>query len=70
LAKSTYTTVAGDTFDSIAHRILGNRRYIRELMAANPQYLNVVIFSGNITLVIPDITTTASKINLPPWRAE
>jgi phage tail protein X len=66
----TYVTKQGDTFDSIAHHILGHRRYTRELMEANPQYLKVVIFSGNITLVIPDITKAVSKVNLPPWRRD
>lgn len=66
----TYITVAGDTFDSIAHHVLGHRRYTRELMEANPQHLSTVIFSGNITLVIPDITTAVSKTNLPPWRRD
>jgi hypothetical protein len=39
-------------------------------MEANPDYLNVVIFSGGVTLTIPDIErsgTTSS--NTPPWRS-
>lgn len=66
----TYTTKQGDTFDSIAFKILGNRRYTKELMEANPKYLDVVIFSGNITLNIPEIETPDNTAtNLPPWRS-
>ncbi|HBF38011.1 MAG TPA: phage tail protein [Firmicutes bacterium] len=67
---STYNTKMGDTFDSIAFSLLGDEVYTKELMEANPGYLDVVIFSGGVTLVIPDIErsgTTSS--NTPPWRS-
>lgn len=68
---STYQTKLGDTFDSIAFTQLGDEEYTKELMEANPGYLDVVIFSGGVSLVIPDIdssdTTSAST---PPWRTE
>jgi phage tail protein X len=69
--SSTYQTKSGDTFDSIAFALLGDEKYTRELMEANPGYLDVVIFSGGTALTIPDIdksnTTTG---NMPPWRSQ
>lgn len=66
----TYITVLGDTFDGIAHRVLGHRRYTRELMEANPRRLSTVIFSGGIVLNLPEIITVPAQNNLPPWRDE
>lgn len=66
----TYTTKSGDTFDSIAHHILGHRRYARELMDANHAHLATVIFSSGIVLNIPEITKVQETANLPPWRDE
>jgi phage tail protein X len=65
-----YKTKLGDTFDSIAFSLLGDEKYTKELMEANPSYLDVVIFAGGVGLTIPDIagpaTTAASA---PPWRS-
>jgi phage tail protein X len=66
---ASYTTKQGDTFDSIAFNVLGNRRYTKELMESNPNYLDIVIFSGGIIINIPDVTESATTTtNLPPWR--
>jgi hypothetical protein len=67
----TYITKLGDTFDSIAFSLLGDRKYTKELMEANAKHLETVIFSAGITLNIPelseDLQTETSE--LPPWRA-
>jgi phage tail protein X len=69
--STKYQTKLGDTFDSIAFSLLGDEKYTRELMEANPDYLEVVIFSGGIDLTIPDISN-ANNISgsMPPWRKE
>jgi phage tail protein X len=64
--SSTYVTKQGDTFDSIAFNQLGNEIYTEQLMAANPDYLAVVIFSGGITLTIPGIDNDTTDTD-PPW---
>lgn len=65
----TYTTVLGDTWDIIAFKIWGKEKYAKELVEANLNYVETVIFSSGITLNIPEITTTVSDItNLPPWK--
>lgn len=64
-----YVTKQGDTFDSIAFNIYGDRRYTQELMEANPEQLEMVIFSGGVTLNLPEIDNQeASLADVPPWR--
>lgn len=62
-----YTTVQGDMWDQIAFTTLGSEKYMTELMAANMRYKDVCVFSGGITLNIPDIARPKTA-NLPPWR--
>lgn len=67
---SVYTTVLGDTFDSIAKKQYGSEKYTKELMEANTQYLTTVIFSDGVILKIPEINEEVNEqsSNLPPWR--
>lgn len=64
-----YITKQGDTFDSIAYKLFGHRRYTKDLMEANPGHLEVVVFSGGIVLKVPEITEEASIADQPPWRS-
>lgn len=66
--SKTYTTIQGDMWDGIAHSQLGDVKYTDVLMNANTQYRKVYIFSAGIELVIPDVETTVSGSNLPPWK--
>ncbi len=68
--SSTYITKLGDTFDSIAFTQLGDEKYTKELMEANPGYLDVVIFTGGLSLVIPEVKRMDTAGNTPPWREE
>ena len=63
-----YITKQGDTFDSIAYKLFGHRRYTKDLMEANPDHLEVIIFSGGIMLNVPEITEETST-DQPPWRS-
>lgn len=62
-----YTTIAGDMWDMIAYRVYGDERYMAQLMEANPDVADVVVFGGGVDLVVPDVAVTASAA-LPPWR--
>lgn len=55
-------------WDGIAHKLLGHTKYKDVLMNANLKYRNVYIFSAGVNLVIPDVETTVSGSNLPPWK--
>ena len=67
---NTYTTVQGDTFDSIAFKLFGNEKYIKELMEVNTDHLTTIIFSSGEVLNVPEINVeyNISSDNLPPWR--
>lgn len=66
--SKTYTTIQGDMWDSIAYSQLGDVKYTDALMMANTEHRNVYIFSAGVTLVIPDIETSITGDNLPPWK--
>lgn len=64
-----YITQSGDTFDIIAKRLYLNEKYIKELILANPNYANIVIFPNGINLNIPIIDTTEdTNTTTAPWR--
>lgn len=63
-----YTTVQGDMWDVIAYKQLGDTRYTDALLAANPQYRNIFIFSAGIELVLPDVEKKRTVADLPPWK--
>lgn len=65
----TYTTVSGDTFDLIAHRLYGNCRRVKGLMQANSQYLDILIFPAGLVLTVPEAEEEQTDTDsLPPWR--
>ncbi len=64
----TYLTTQGDTWDSIAFKFYGNENYMTELINANTEHLNVVIFPSNIVLNIPEVTAKKSNDLILPWR--
>ena len=63
----TYETKSGDTFDSIAFEVLGDCRYIGELMKANRAEIGTFIFSAGTKITIPEVEKK-SKIAVPPWQ--
>lgn len=66
--SSTYTTVQGDMWDSIAYSQLGDVSFTDQLMNANLQYIDHYIFPAGIELVLPDIETETINDDLPPWK--
>lgn len=61
-----YTTIQGDMWDGISHKVYGTDKYSKELVKQNPTYANVVVFSSGVNLICPDITISSET--LPPWR--
>lgn len=61
----TYLTVAGDSFDLIAFKVLGSEKFAVDLIKANPDFVQTFIFNASEELNIPEITATKEKSL--PW---
>lgn len=64
---SQYETRQGETWDSISSDFYDSPFYVSDLIAANPQHANVVIFTAGFKLEIP-IIEAAAPDSLPPWK--
>ena len=62
-----YTTIAGDTWDMISYKTLGNEMYRNAILEKNIAYREIYIFPTGLSLIIPEIETKTSE-NLPPWK--
>ena len=62
-----YKTINGDTWDIIAKNIYGKEKYALQLMEANPDLLDNIIFEDGIFLIVPDIDINETS-TLPPWK--
>ncbi len=62
-----YVTMRGDTFDMLALDAYNNEFQAVEIIRANPQYADVLIFDAGVTLQIPALTEQAAE-TLPPWK--
>ena len=63
---ATYKTIQGDTFDGIAFKLWGDEKYMKDLIQANLDYADILIFSPNVELTIPEIEEESDP--LPFWR--
>lgn len=63
-----YTTRLGDTFDELALQVYNNEKMASEIITANPDYADVIIFDEEVTLRIPVLDETATPETLAPWR--
>lgn len=62
-----YTTLSGDTFDSIALDFFDDEKYSAEIIKQNPDHAGTIRFSAGVKLMIPsEIESTAET--LPPWK--
>ena len=66
--QDTYVTTQGDTWDSIALRLLGSEFLMWLLVDANPVYRGVAEFPANVELVVPDVEKAAA-VPFPSWWA-
>jgi phage tail protein X len=62
-----YTAIQGDTWDLISFKHYGSEYHISELILANPDYVDVVVFDGGEKLIIPTISIIDTSL-LAPWR--
>lgn len=63
-----YQVKQGQTWAGIAFDLWADEMLMHHLIAANPLYADIVVFSGGEVLRVPEIEETDSKASLPPWR--
>ena len=69
MTTQKYVTQQGDTWDLIALKLwpkLGAELLMTDLIEANLEHVETVIFPANITLNVPDVELPVVK-TLPPW---
>ena len=66
---STYTTVQGDTWDSIAYKLYGDEAHTDVLMENNYPYLDFFVFPEGIVLKVPEVSLySEDDFEVPEWR--
>ncbi len=63
----TYIAKQMETWDLISYKAYGNEYHIADLILANPNYCDVVVFDGGEVVNIP-VINTADTSSLAPWR--
>ena len=61
MIKTTYKTILGDTWDSIALKVYGAEKLFPLLMEANPNEIGTLVFSADIVLNIPPVNTELER---------
>ena len=62
-----HKTKQGETWDMISEYEYGTPYKVAELITANPDYADVLIFDEGVNLVVPEIDEETIK-SLPPWK--
>lgn len=65
-----YTTIDGDTFDSLALSFFGDEKLASHIIQANLDHCSTLIFSAGVQLTIPDEIVGEKPETLPPWRRD
>ena len=63
----SYITIQGDTWDIVALKAMGSEKLMGQLIEANIEYADTVVFGAGIKLIIPEYTVPADD-RLPPWK--
>lgn len=69
MEQQTYTTIQGDTWDAIAHKVYGDVKYTGWLMKNNFPLLDIFVFSAGSILQTPPAPEADSSVSLPDWRS-
>lgn len=64
---TSYRTQQGDFWDTIAWRLWGKEELMHELLRANPEHADVLVFPAGVVLTVPDVNTSTVPQDLPPW---
>lgn len=64
-----YYTEAGDTWDKIAYEQYGSEKYMEQLIPANWDKLDVLVFSEGEEIILPELTDEELD-DTPVWRSD
>lgn len=64
---------AGETFDSVAMEVYGDEKYAAELLCANVELCEKMVFTGGEEILLPEIEIaadekTGQQISTAPWK--
>ncbi len=66
---TTYTTIAGDRWDTVAFKAYGDATRFNEICAANQDVPLTPVLPGGIILQVPIAEEAEMDTNLlPPWK--
>jgi hypothetical protein len=63
-----YYPRSGETWDMIAYKLFGNEFKSTDIIAVNPRLANILVFTGDEHILIPDNVETKDRSTLAPWR--
>lgn len=63
-----YSSIQGDTWDGIALKVLGNEKYMSDLIAANAELAGLVVFPAGVVVKVPELEEEYEAGKLPPWK--
>lgn len=64
-----YKTVQGDTWDIISKKVYQTENLMSQLMSANPELADIVIFPAGKEIQTPALIFSDNALNnLPPWK--
>lgn len=66
---NVYYTEAGDTWDKIAYDQYGSEKFMQQLILANWDKLDVLVFSDGEEIILPDIPEDELD-DTPVWRSD
>lgn len=68
MTRKVYLTRQDEAWDAVAYRLWGQERLFMELVKANPEHLDTVVFPAGVELTVPERPVAANALELPPWR--
>lgn len=69
MADKIYTTILGDTWDSIAYKLFDDSKSYNSLLDLNPEHNDTVIFSAGVKIKYQDdVVIKSYEETVPPWR--
>ena len=67
--QDIYLTSPGDTWESNAYKLFGDEKYMQQLMQANWDLLDILVFPANQVILVPKIPiSTENELDQPSWR--